>query len=77
MFGARYNLSDGNTVSLTLEMDRSVSITLNKQKINNVFTGLPQKPLWVVIYMCVKKLSIIQTGKISTFIRCVYVYSPM
>ena len=61
-FGGCHILSDGDTVSLTLELDRSVSITLNKQKINNIFIDLPQKPLWVVTKMFVKKISIIQTG---------------
>ena len=65
----------GDTVSLTLGMDRSVSITLNKQKINNVFTALPQKQLWVVIETCVRKISIKQTGnKVYLLDECMYMY---
>ena len=56
-------LSDGDTVSITLEKDRSVTRYINKQEMKCVFTDLPQKPLWVVIAMSVKKISLIQTGK--------------
>ena len=67
-FGDEHRLSDGDTVSLTLEMDRSVSITLNKQKITNVFIDLPQKALWVVIQMWVNEISLIQSGRYKKLI---------
>ena len=57
-------LSDGDILCVSLCDDRSVSITYNNTEVTQVFTELPDKPLWVVIWMRVRKMQIIHTGKI-------------
>ena len=52
-FGNKHEPSVGDTVSLTLCDDRSVSITYNDTQVSNVFRRLPRLPhgpLWVVLW---------------------------
>ena len=62
-FGSEYMFTEGDVVTLTLCEDRSVSIAIGQTKMSHVFTDLPYKPLWVVIYMWVKKIEILQCSK--------------
>ena len=50
-------------VSLSLYGDRSVSITHIDSEVTQVFTDLPDVPLWVVIYKGVYKMDIVEKGK--------------
>ena len=64
-FGDNNLLSDGDTVSVSLCGDRSVSISHNHTEVTQVFTKLPDKKLWLVIEMCVVKLEVAEDlGKI-------------
>ena len=62
-FGNRVLLSDGDTVSVSLCGDRSVSISHNNTEVTQVFTDLPHTPLWVVIDITVYSIEAIPTGK--------------
>ena len=48
-FDDNHQPSVGDTVSLTLCDDRSVSITYNDTQVSNVFGRLPHGPLWIVL----------------------------
>ena len=53
-------LSGGDTISLTLCDDRSVSITHNDTQVFNVFGRLPHGPLWLVWVMNIGEMKVIQ-----------------
>ena len=55
-------LKEGDTVSVTLHQDRSVSVTLNKKQVKNVFNNLPDRDWWAMVYQWVPTLSIVQQG---------------
>ena len=55
-------LTCGHTVSLTLHGDRSVTISYGNRRMTQVFTDLPDVPLWVVTHLYMNKLEIIQPG---------------
>ena len=58
-----YRLSDGDLLSMSLCDDTSMSITYNNTEVPQVFTDLPDKPLWVVIDIYGGKLEVLQTGE--------------
>ena len=60
---APHHLSDGDLLSMCLCDDRSMSITYNNTELPQVFTDLPDKPLWVVIDIYGGKLEVLQTGE--------------
>ena len=62
-FGRGHKLSDGDTVSLRLCDDRSVTFTHRGTEVTRVFTDLPQRPLWVFIKTGVRRLEILQMGE--------------
>ena len=62
MFGEKYSLSTGDILSVSLSGDRSASISYNDVRFTDVFTDLPQTPLWVVIEMGVDQLEVMQPG---------------
>ena len=55
-FSDAHKLAAGDTVSVTLLRDRSVSITQNDTEVPAVFTDLPHTALWVVIKIGLKSL---------------------
>ena len=63
-FGEQLELSDGDTVSLTLCDDRSVSITYNDTQVSNVFERLPHGPLWIVWYTS-NRMEIVQPRQLE------------
>ena len=60
--GTDHYLSDGDILCVSLCDDRSVSITYNNTEVTQVFTDLPDKPLWVVLEIVVSKLETVPTG---------------
>ena len=62
-FGGLYDLSHGDTVSVGLTPDRSMSVWVNKTEVSRVFTRLPQLPLWVVLDVWLEQVEVIQPGQ--------------
>ena len=58
-FGYTNALSDGDTVTVTLKTDRSLSIAHDETEVPHVFTGLPDVPLWAVFSTGVEKIQIV------------------
>ena len=74
-FGYGHYLATGDTVSVCLGGDRSVSITVNHTQVRQVFTGLPHTPVWLGIHMLVNKIEIIQTGElVGSLVIAIQVY---
>ena len=60
-------LSVGDVLTISLCYDRSVSIIYNDMEFLEVFTDLPDKPLWAVINMGVTKMESLQLGNYNIF----------
>ena len=61
--GDRCRLRAGDTVSVTLCQDRSLSLTLNDTMVTHIFQGLVSKPTWVVVHLGMTRIEVVQTGR--------------
>ena len=66
-FGYEHSMSVGDTATIYLHGDQSVSIALNTKVIQSVFVEMPLVPLWAVIVVFVKKIEIIQSVASNSF----------
>ena len=57
--GEELELDEGDDISVLLNTDRSLSIITRGKTVNDVFTNLPNKPLWVIIGCLLEKIQIV------------------
>ena len=54
--GQKLELDEGDDISVLLNTDRSLSIITRGKTVNNVFTNLPNQPMWLIIACWLNKI---------------------
>ena len=57
--GEKLELDKGDDISVLLNTDRSLSIITRGKTVNNVFTNLPNQPMWLIIACWLNKIQVV------------------
>ena len=60
--GCPYDIRNGDHISVILNSNRTLTVSLNGLKVKNVFSDLPQIPLWLVISMWASEIRVATKG---------------